>query len=64
MYECSCKTIETLKLVKIKTFDQNQFMTCHLIFNLRPTCFSNSETITAISICRNVNPHTPDRFTP
>ena len=39
-YECSCKTIESLKLVKITTFDQNQFMTCYLILDLRPTYFS------------------------
>ena len=54
----------SLKVIKMTTFDQNQFMTCYLIFNLRPTCFSNSETITAISFCRNVHPHAPDQLPP
>ena len=32
--------IESLKLIKVTTFDQNQFMTFYLIFNFRPTYFS------------------------
>ena len=53
-YECPCKTIESLKLVKITTFDQNQFMTCYLILDFRPTYFSFFRKITALSIPPNV----------
>ena len=53
MDECSCKTIESLKLIKITTFDQNQFMACYLIFNFRPTLFSYFQKITAISHSHN-----------
>ena len=52
MYECPFKTIESLKLVKIITFDQNQLMTCYLIFHFRPTYFSYFHKITA-----NYNSH-------
>ena len=54
MYECSCKTMKSLKVIKITTFDQNQFMTCYLIFNFKPTYFSYFRKITAISISHNV----------
>ena len=54
MYECLCKTIEYLKLIKITTFDQSQFMTCYLIFNFRPTYFSYFQKIIAYSISHNV----------
>ena len=54
MYECSCNTMKSLKVIKITTFDQNQFMTCYLIFNFRPTYFSYFLKITAISISDNV----------
>ena len=43
-----------LKLVKITIFDQNQFMTCYLIFDFRPTYFSYFQKITAISHSHNV----------
>ena len=43
-----------LKLVKITTFDQNQFMTCCLILDFRPTYFSYFQKITAISHSHNV----------
>ena len=54
MYECSCNTMKSLKVIKITTFDQNQFMTCYLIFNFRPTYFSYFRKITVISISHNV----------
>ena len=54
MYECLCKTMKSLKVIKITTFDQNQFMTCYLIFNFKPTYFSYFRKITAISISHNV----------
>ena len=54
MYECSCNTMKSLKVIKITTFDQNQFMTCYLIFNFQPTYFSYCRKITAISISHNV----------
>ena len=54
MYEGSCKTIEFLKLVKITTFDQNELMTCYLIFNFRPTYFAYFHKITANSYSHNV----------
>ena len=54
MYECSCNTMKSLKVIKITTFDQNQFMTCYLIFNFKPTYFSYFRKITAISISHNV----------
>ena len=54
MYECSCKTMKCLKVIKITTFDQNQFMTCYLIFNFKPTYFSYFRKITATSISHNV----------
>ena len=41
-------------MVKITPFDQNQFMTCYLIFNFRPTYFSYFRKITAYSISHNV----------
>ena len=53
-HECSCKTIEFLKLVKITTFDQNEFMTCYLILDFRPNYFSYFQKITAISHSHNV----------
>ena len=40
MYECKFNTMKSLKVIKIATFDQNEFMTCYLIFNFRPTFFS------------------------
>ena len=54
MYESTCKTIESLNLIKIGTFDQNQFMACYLIFNFRPTYFSYFRKIIALSISHNV----------
>ena len=54
MYECPCKTIESLDLIKRITFDKNQFMTCYLIFNFRPTFFSYFWKITADSVFHNV----------
>ena len=54
MYECSCKTMKSLKVIKITTFDQNQFMTCYLILDFRPTYFSYFQKITAISHSHNV----------
>ena len=54
MYECSCNTMKSLKVIKITTFDQNQFMTCYLILNFKPTYFSYFRKITAISISHNV----------
>ena len=54
MYECPCKTIESLDLIKRTTFDKNQFMTCYLIFNFRPTFFSYFWKITADSVFHNV----------
>ena len=50
MYECPCNTMKSLKMLKITTFDQNQFMTCYLILNFKPTYFSYFRKITAISI--------------
>ena len=44
----------SLKVIKITTFEINQFMTCYLIFYFRPTYFSYFQKIIAISICRNV----------
>ena len=41
-------------MIKITPFDQNQFMTCYLIFNFRPTYFSYFRKITANSISHNV----------
>ena len=54
MYECTRYTRKSLKVIKITTFDQNQFMTFYLIFNFRPTYFSYCRKITAISIFHNV----------
>ena len=54
MYECSCNTMKSLKVIKVTTFDQNQFMTCYLIFNFKPTYFSYFRKITATSISHNV----------
>ena len=53
MYECTRNTRKSLKVIKITTFDQNQFMTCYLIFNFRPTYFSYFRKITVISISHN-----------
>ena len=39
------ETIESLKLITRTTFDQNQFMTCYLIFNFRPVYFSYFQII-------------------
>ena len=47
MYEFSCNTMKPLKLIERTTFDQNQFMTCYLIFNFRPTFFSYFRKITS-----------------
>ena len=41
------------KLIKINTFNQNQFMTCYLIFNFRPIYFSYFRKITANSNSHN-----------
>ena len=46
--------MESLKVIKITTFDQNQFMTCYLIFNFKPSYFSYFRKITAISFSHNV----------
>ena len=54
MYECTRNTRISLKVIKITTFDQNQFMTCYLIFNFRPTYFSYFRKIIAISISHKV----------
>ena len=54
MYECPCKTIKSLNLIKQTTFGKNQFMTCYLIFNFRPTFFSYFWKITADSVFHNV----------
>ena len=54
MYECPCKTIESLDLIKRTSFDKNEFMTCYLIFNFRPTFFSYFWKITADSVFHNV----------
>ena len=43
-----------LKVIKIAIFEQNQFMTCYLIFNFSPTYFSYFRKITVISISHNV----------
>ena len=49
--------------MKITIIDQNQFMTCYLIFNFRPTFSPYFRKITTISISHNVesqgvkNPH-------
>ena len=48
------ETIESLKLVKITTFDQNQFMTCYLIFDFRSTYFSYFQELSANSNSHNV----------
>ena len=49
-----CKTIESSKLIKITTFDQNQFMSCYLIFNLRPTYLPYFQKISAHSNSQKV----------
>ena len=54
MYEFTCNTMKSLKMIKITTFDQNQFMACYLIFNFKPTYFSYFRKITAFSITHNV----------
>ena len=54
MYECTCHTMKSSKVIKITTFDQNQFMTCYLILDFRPTYFSYFQKITAISHSHNV----------
>ena len=54
MYECPCKTIESLDLMKRTILDKNQLMTCYLIFNFRPTFFSYFWKITADSVFHNV----------
>ena len=46
--------MKSFKVIKITNFDQNQFMTCYLIFNFKPTYFSYFRKITAISISHNV----------
>ena len=54
MYECTCKMVGFLKLKKMPTFDQNQFLTCYLIFNFRPIYFSYFQKFIAQSISHNV----------
>ena len=54
MYKCTCNTMKSLKVIKITTFDQNQFMTCYLIFNFRPTYFSYFHKIIAHCNSHNV----------
>ena len=49
-----CKMIESSKLIKITTFDQNQFMSCYLIFNLRPTYLPYFQKISAHSNSQKV----------
>ena len=63
MYECSCKTMKSFKVIKITTFDQNQFMTCYLIFNFKPTYFSYFRKIIAISISHNVKKRGGSKWT-
>ena len=46
--------MKSLKVIKITTFDQNQFMTCYLIFNFKPIYFSYFRKITAISNSHSV----------
>ena len=64
MYECTCKTIESSELINITTFDQNQFMTCYLIFNFRPTYFSYFQKIIANSNSHNVKKQVEKKFHP
>ena len=54
MYEGKCNMMKSLKVIKVTTFAKNQFMTCYLIFNFRPTYFSYFRKITANSISHNV----------
>ena len=63
MYECTCNTMKSLKVIKITIFDQNQFMTCYLIFNFRPTFFSYFRRIIAISVCHNVKKQMVQKWT-
>ena len=63
MYECTCKTMKSLKVIKLTIFDQNQFMTCYLIFNFRPTYFSYFRKRTAISISHNVKKQMVQKWT-
>ena len=48
MYECACKTIESLNVIKI-TFGQNQFITYYIMFNFRRTYFAHFQNISANS---------------
>ena len=59
---CSPPPVLTLKVIKIRTFDQPQFMTCYLIFNFRPTYFSYFRKMTAISICHKVKKLVDQKF--
>ena len=63
MYECTCNTMKSFKVIKITIFDQNQFMTCYLIFNFRPTYFSYFRKTTAISISHNVKKQMVQKWT-
>ena len=54
MYECTCKSIEPLDMIKRTTFDQNQCMTSYLIYDFRPTYFSYFQKISANSNSHNV----------
>ena len=46
--------IKSLDLIKGTTFDLKQFMTCHLIFDFRPTYYSYFQKISANSYSHNV----------
>ena len=61
MYKCICYTMKSFKEINITTFSQNQFMTCYLIFNFRPTYFSYFRKITANShnVKKEVGPNGP-----
>ena len=64
MYEFTCKMIESLELINITTFDENQFLTCYLIFNFRQTYFSYFQKIIPNSICHNVKKQVEKNFHP
>ena len=53
MYEGTCNQMKSLKVIKIRTFDQIQFMN-YLFLNFKPTDFSYFRKITAISISHNI----------
>ena len=62
MYECTHDTMKSSKVIKITTFDQNQFMTYYLIFNFRPTYFSYFPKITVNSNSHNAKKQVEQKF--